>query len=87
MKVKRKAMNVKELIDVLQTLDPSMPVGTSALYLSNADRNSHGTLEVGIARSYAGDHVVIGPMLEHTLKNGANWSLKQMIHDGRPAAE
>jgi len=37
---------------------------------------------IGVLESYAGDHVIIGNMLEHA-NNGRNWKIKEILYNGR----
>lgn len=79
-------MKVKELIEVLKMCDPELPVATHAnnhTYMSDNNRRTHGPLQIGLLKTYGGDHVVIGNIIRRNI-NGPNWRVSEMIHGEAP---
>jgi len=63
-----------ELARLLLTL-PDLPVATSAhghVYSEEMHRSSHGPLEFGRLHTYAGEHLVVGNMVEY-IRNKPNY--------------
>lgn len=76
-------MKSHELARLLLTL-PNLPIATSAhgcVYSEEMSARSHGPLTIGVMSSYAGDHIVIGDMVE-LINNGANWRTKEVLVNG-----
>ena len=63
---------------------PDLPFCSSAhgsTYSERMNGCSHGPLMIGVLQSYAGDHIVVGDMLER-IDNGANWKVKEILYEG-----
>ncbi len=77
-------MKVKQLIEILKTVDGDLPVAISANndeYFSakEADGTSHGELCVSLAYHYAGNHILIGNQYNKDL-NSPNWYILKDIY-------
>ena len=77
-------MKVKELIQILQSVDGELPVATCANnqeYFSDpeADGVSHGEMVVSLAHHYAGKHIIIGNQYNKDL-NSPNWYIISDIY-------
>jgi len=78
-------MKTHELAKLLLTL-PDLPVATSACghqYMTRLMSQSHGPLKVGLLKTYGGDHIVIGNILEMNM-NRPNWFVSEMLHGTAP---
>jgi hypothetical protein len=61
-------MTTHELARLLLSY-PDLPVAITAMghtYSEEMHRGSRGPLEIGTMKSYVGDHIVVGDMLQHS---------------------
>lgn len=60
---------------------PNLPIATHAnnhTYMSETDRDTHGSVKVGLLETYGGRHIVIGNFF-HMDINKPNWFVSKMI--------
>jgi hypothetical protein len=64
---------------------PNLPMAVLAhghLYSASANQVSHGPLQTGILRHYAGPHIIVGNMLD-CIQPHDNWSVEEIIRTGK----
>ena len=82
-------MKVAELIEILKTCDPDLPVATHAnnhSYNSGTDSGSHGPMRVALLHTCGGDHICIGNLLRMDI-NKPNWYVKKVLDNNGPIDE